>query len=183
MKRHADFERPALAHAATPASPLTSTHRICLDSGIMFTLCSHRQVVHQTPDVQSHRRGMMRLRSVNWGEGDELPNCFLERSRLGRSLPCAIRLRAQRSDHMAVVCVARLTPARLGVCRLSHADKSRRSSLVDVTPRVWRPRQGPTIPNVRNDAPMRLLSRNPHTKGAKNCSSTSSVVCINAAPL
>ena len=51
----------------------------------------------------------MRLRSINWG-GDELPNCFLERSRLGRSLPCAIRLRPQRSDHMAVVCVARLTP-------------------------------------------------------------------------
>jgi len=34
--------------------------------------------------------------------GDELPNCFLERSRLGRTLPCAIRLRAQRSDHVAV---------------------------------------------------------------------------------
>jgi len=46
---------------------------------------------------------MMRLRSVNWGGGDELPNCFLERRRLGRPLPCAIRLRAQRSDHMAVV--------------------------------------------------------------------------------
>jgi hypothetical protein len=45
---------------------------------------------------------MVRLRSVNWGEGDELPNCFLERRRLGRPLPCAIRLRAQRSDHMAV---------------------------------------------------------------------------------
>ena len=43
----------------------------------------------------------MRLRSVNWGS-DELPNCFLERSRLGRSLPCAIRLCAQRSDYMAV---------------------------------------------------------------------------------
>ena len=102
VKRHADFERPALAHAATPAGPLTSTHRICLDSGIMFTLCSHRQGVHQMPDVQSHRRGIVRLRSVNWGEGDELPNCFLERRRLGRPLPCAIRLRAQRSDHMAV---------------------------------------------------------------------------------
>jgi hypothetical protein len=101
VKSHADFERPALAHAATPAGPLTSTHRICLDSGIMFTLCSHRQV-HQTPGVQSHRRGMMGLRSVNWGEGDELPNCFLERRRLGRPLPCTIRLRAQRSDHMAV---------------------------------------------------------------------------------
>src|SRR6516164_6795277 len=25
---------------ATPAGPLTSTHRICLDSRIMFTLCS-----------------------------------------------------------------------------------------------------------------------------------------------
>ena len=34
--------------------------------------------------------------------GDELPNCFLERSRLGRALPCAIRLRTQRSDHLAV---------------------------------------------------------------------------------
>ena len=64
----------------------------------------------------------MRLRSVNWGEGDELPNCFLERSLLGRSLPCAIRLRAQRSDHMAVVCVARLTPARLGVTPINRAD-------------------------------------------------------------
>ena len=40
--------------------------------------------------------------AVNWGEGDELPNFFLERRRLGRPLPCAIRLRAQRSDHMAV---------------------------------------------------------------------------------
>jgi len=42
----------------------------------------------------------MRLRSVNWG-GDELPNCFLERSRLGRSLPRAIRLRAYalRASH------------------------------------------------------------------------------------
>jgi hypothetical protein len=47
--------------------------------------------------------------------GNELPNCFLERSRLGRPLPCAIRLRTQRSDHMAVVCVARLTPACLEV--------------------------------------------------------------------
>jgi hypothetical protein len=36
------------------------------------------------------------------GEGDELPNCFLERRRLGCHLPCAIRLRTQRSDHMAV---------------------------------------------------------------------------------
>ena len=34
--------------------------------------------------------------------GDELPSRFLERSRLGRPLPCAIRLRTQRSDHMAV---------------------------------------------------------------------------------
>jgi hypothetical protein len=39
--------------------------------------------------------------------GDELPNCFLERSRLGRPLPCAIRLRAQRSNHMAVAMLAR----------------------------------------------------------------------------
>src|SRR5215468_11055236 len=68
-KSHADFERPTLAHAATPVGPLTATHRICLDSRIMFTLCSHRQGVYQTPNVQSHRRGMMRLRSVNWGEG------------------------------------------------------------------------------------------------------------------
>ena len=44
----------------------------------------------------------MRLRAVNWGGGDELPNCFLERRRLGCHLPCTIRLRAQRSDHMAV---------------------------------------------------------------------------------
>jgi hypothetical protein len=50
-----------------------------------------------------HGRGLMRLRSVNWGGGDELPNCFLERRRLGRPLPCTVRLRAQRSDHMAVV--------------------------------------------------------------------------------
>jgi hypothetical protein len=34
--------------------------------------------------------------------GDELPDCFLECSRLGRALPCAIRLRTQRSDHVAV---------------------------------------------------------------------------------
>ena len=27
---------------------------------------------------------------------------FLERRRMGRPLPCTIRLRAQRSDHMAV---------------------------------------------------------------------------------
>jgi len=40
VKRHADFERPALASAATPAGPLPSTHRICLDSNAMFTLCS-----------------------------------------------------------------------------------------------------------------------------------------------
>jgi hypothetical protein len=33
---------------------------------------------------------------------DELPNCFVGRRRLGCSLPCAIRLRAQRPDHMAV---------------------------------------------------------------------------------
>src|SRR5215469_3415293 len=89
-----------LAHAATPAGPLTSTHRICLDSRIMFTLCSHQEV-HQTPDVRSHGRGMMRLRAVNWGD-DELPNCFLERRRLSCHLACAIRLRTQRSDHMAV---------------------------------------------------------------------------------
>ncbi len=37
------------------------------------------------------------------GEGDELPNCFLERSRLGRPLPCAIRLRTQRSNHVAAL--------------------------------------------------------------------------------
>ena len=37
-----------------------------------------------------------------WENGDELPSRFLERSRLGRPLPCAIRLRTQRSDHMAV---------------------------------------------------------------------------------
>jgi hypothetical protein len=54
--------------------------------------------------------------------GDELPNCFLERSRLGRPLPCAIRLRTQRSDHMAVGQHSRLSPeilkprsAQLGV--------------------------------------------------------------------
>jgi hypothetical protein len=41
--------------------------------------------------------------------GDELPNCFLERRRLGRPLPCAIRLCTQRSDHMAVIDV-RFTP-------------------------------------------------------------------------
>jgi hypothetical protein len=35
--------------------------------------------------------------------GEELPNCFLEHRRMGRPLPCTIRLRAQRSDHMAVV--------------------------------------------------------------------------------
>jgi hypothetical protein len=39
--------------------------------------------------------------------GDELPNCFLERSRLGRPLPCAIRLRTQRSNHLALAVLAR----------------------------------------------------------------------------
>ena len=40
-KSHANFERPALAHAATPAGPLTSTHRIfALDRLSLFTLCS-----------------------------------------------------------------------------------------------------------------------------------------------
>src|SRR5215813_12582955 len=34
--------------------------------------------------------------------GDELPSCFLGRRRLGCPLPCAIRLRTQRPDHMAV---------------------------------------------------------------------------------
>jgi hypothetical protein len=34
--------------------------------------------------------------------GDELPSCFLGRSRLGRPLPCAIRLRTQRSNHVAI---------------------------------------------------------------------------------
>jgi hypothetical protein len=73
VKRRADFERPALAHAATPAGPLTST------------------------------KGFIKRRMFNRiGVGDELPNSFLERRRLGRPLPCAIRLRAQRSDHMAV---------------------------------------------------------------------------------
>ena len=74
MKRRADFERPALAHAATPAGPLTST------------------------------KGFIKRRMFNRiGVGDELPNSFLERRRLGRPLPCTIRLRAQRSDHVAVV--------------------------------------------------------------------------------
>ena len=41
-------------------------------------------------------------RLVNWEDGDELPNCFLERRRLGCPLPCAIHLRTKRSDHMAV---------------------------------------------------------------------------------
>src|ERR1700739_1937021 len=40
--------------------------------------------------------------SVNWENGDELPNCFLGRHRLGCPLPCTIRLRTERSDHMAV---------------------------------------------------------------------------------
>jgi hypothetical protein len=58
-----------------PSGSIDSTHPICLDSRILFTLCSQGQGVHQTPDVRSHGRGMMRLRSVNWS-GDELPNCF-----------------------------------------------------------------------------------------------------------
>jgi hypothetical protein len=64
-------------------------------------LCSHRQGVHQTPDVQSlvARNDVASLSQLG---GDELPNCFLERRRLSRSLPCAIRLCAQRSDYMAV---------------------------------------------------------------------------------
>jgi hypothetical protein len=40
--------------------------------------------------------------SVKLENGDELPNCFLERSRLGRALPRAIRLRTQRSNHVAI---------------------------------------------------------------------------------
>jgi hypothetical protein len=41
-KGHADFERPALAHATTPARPLTPTHRIfALDRPSLFTVCSH----------------------------------------------------------------------------------------------------------------------------------------------
>src|SRR5205823_9982828 len=39
-KSRADFERPTLAHPATPAGPLTSTQQICLDSRVLFTLCS-----------------------------------------------------------------------------------------------------------------------------------------------
>jgi hypothetical protein len=34
--------------------------------------------------------------------GDQLPNCFLGRHRLGCSLPRTVRLRPERSDHMAV---------------------------------------------------------------------------------
>ena len=45
--------------------------------------------------------------SANSENGDELPNCFLERSRLGCPLPCALRLRTQRSNHMAVAVLAR----------------------------------------------------------------------------
>ena len=52
--------------------------------------------------VRLHGKGTKR--SVDWENGDELPDCFLERGRFGCPLPCAIRLRTQRSDHMAVGC-------------------------------------------------------------------------------
>jgi hypothetical protein len=75
----------------------------------MFTLCSRSRgsarrvefTAAQTLGVQSDGRGMIEC-SVSWENGDELPNCFLGRRRLGRPLPCTIRLRTQRSDHMAV---------------------------------------------------------------------------------
>ena len=67
----------------------------------------------------------MRLRSVNWGEGDELPNCFLERRRLGRPLPCAIRLRAQRSDHMAVGVRSSRVPFRRSFRATGRGDADR----------------------------------------------------------
>jgi hypothetical protein len=45
-------------------------------------------------------------RSPEWSDRDRpalgLPNCFLERRRSDGPLPCAIHLRAQRPDHMAV---------------------------------------------------------------------------------
>jgi hypothetical protein len=63
-----------------------------------------------------------RLRSVNWGEGDELPNCFLERRRLGHPLPCAIRLRTQRSDHMAVGVWSSRVPFRRSERRVKWVD-------------------------------------------------------------
>ena len=60
------------------------------------------------------------MRSV--GENrDELPNCFLERRRLGCPLPCAIRLRTQRSDHMAV--------GSSGASEISACFRERRSDL------------------------------------------------------
>jgi len=38
----------------------------------------------------------------NWENGDELSNCFLGRRWLDCPLPCALRLRTQRPDHLAV---------------------------------------------------------------------------------
>jgi hypothetical protein len=51
-------------------------------------------------------RGRLIECSVNRENGDELPNRFLGSRRLGCTLPCALRLRTQRSDHMAVGYVA-----------------------------------------------------------------------------
>jgi hypothetical protein len=75
----------------------------------MFTLCSLSQGgpvrgFEFLPNRQpAHRLGekSMSAQSI-WENGDELPRCFLGRSRLGRPLSCAIRLRTQRSNHVAI---------------------------------------------------------------------------------
>jgi hypothetical protein len=86
-------------------------------------LCSLGQGLHQTPDFQWHGRGMGTASlSQLGGEGDELPNCFLERRRLGHPLPCAIRLRTQRSDHMAVGVWSSRVPFRRSERRVKWVD-------------------------------------------------------------
>jgi hypothetical protein len=84
-------KRPCQFQIAHPATPLTLTHRICLSRGASNAGCS----------IAWARNDAASLSQL--GGGGELSNCFLERRWMGRPLPCPIRLRAERSAHMAVV--------------------------------------------------------------------------------
>src|SRR5215472_15387260 len=66
-------ETPCRFRATSPRTCRDPSGSIDLDPSDLPGLRNNVHVmfspgVHQTPDVQSHRRGMMRLRSVNWGE-------------------------------------------------------------------------------------------------------------------
>src|SRR5215472_4296938 len=65
-----------------------------------------------------------------WENGDELSNCFLGRRWLDCSLPCALRLRTQRPDHMAVGNIS----GELHVRFVPIADRSRCSKTDGLTP-------------------------------------------------